>query len=123
MTVTNISKEILDWFNEPAEDESDKATHIDSEVWNEFYDSISSKAYIEKYGYKTATLESGPAYVEEDFGGEGQGETRYVVFSVGEQFFRVDGYYASWDGTTWEDPTPEEVIAKPVTVIRYERKK
>ena len=122
MAVTNITQEILDWFN--VNETEEVATNID-EAWEEFYDNLSSKEYVEKNaGNKwgtTAVLPSGPAYVVEDFGGEGQGETRYVVFSVGDQFFRVDGYYASWDGTTWEDPTPEEVVAKEVTVVRYER--
>lgn len=122
MAVTNITQEILDWFN--VNETEEVATNID-EAWEEFYDNLSSKEYVEKNaGNKwgtTAVLPSGPAYVVEDFGGEGQGETRYVVFSVGDQFFRVDGYYASWDGTTWEDPTPSEVVAKEVTVVRYER--
>lgn len=122
MTVTNIKQEILDWYNEPIEEGDVKETRI-SNVWEEFYYSLSTKANCEKYDYKTGTLESGPAYIEEDFGGEGQGETRYVVFSVDGQFFRVDGYYASWDGTNWESASPYEVEAKEVTVIKYERKK
>jgi hypothetical protein len=117
MAVTDISQEILDWYNVNETDET--AEHV-YEAWEDFYEALSSKEHIAKYGYNTAVLPSGPAYVVEDFGGEGQGETRYVVFQVGEQFFRVDGYYASWDGTTWEDPTPYEVTPKEVTVIRYE---
>jgi hypothetical protein len=122
MTV-NIKQEILDWYNEPAGSEEEKETSINSEVWEEFYWAITTKERADAHGTKTATLESGPAYSVEDFGGEGQGETRYVVFQVADQFFRVDGYYASWDGTTWEDPTPYEVEPREVTVIRYERKK
>ncbi len=121
MAVTNIEQEILDWYNEPMTDKEDHETEIDVSIWYEFYDALTTKASAEKYGHKTATLESGPAYTVEDFGGEGQGETRYVIFQVGEQFFEVDGYYASWDGTTWEDTTPFEVAATPVTVIQYER--
>ncbi len=40
--------------------------------------------------------------VVEDFGGEGQGDARYVVFKLGEQFFRKEGYYTSYDGSTWD---------------------
>jgi hypothetical protein len=119
MAVTDITQEILDWFNV---NDTEEVSDSISEVWDEFYETLSTKEHIEKYEWAHApVLPSGPAFLVEDFGGEGQGETRYVVFSVGEQFFRVDGYYASWDGTTWEDPTPSEVIAKEVTVIRYER--
>lgn len=118
MTVTNIGQEILDWFNEP-EDVRSK-TEMDNEVWYEFYEAIWGTKHNREN--KTATLASGRALIEEDFGGEGQGETRYVVFSVGDQFFRVEGYYASWDGTTWDDPIPFEVEAKEVSVIKYERK-
>lgn len=120
MAVTNITQEILDWFN--VNETEEVATTID-EAWGEFYDTIVSKEAAERNPGKpwgtTAVLPSGPAYVVEDFGGEGQGETRYVIFQVGEQFFEVDGYYASWDGTTWEDPTPYEVAAKDVVVVKY----
>lgn len=121
MTVTNISQEILDWYN--VNDVGVEATSVDSEVWGEFYEAITTKEHTERYEWaNTATLPSGPAYVVEDFGGsEGDGEERYVVFQVGDQFFKVEGYYASWDGTTWEDTTPFEVVGKPVTVIQYER--
>jgi hypothetical protein len=122
MTVTNIEQEILDWFNEPEEQEHRKETSIGTSVWWEFLDALRTKDAADKYGYKTAMLASGPAYVVENVGGEGQGEIRYVVFQVGDQFFQVDGYYASWDGTTWEDPTPYEVEAKEVVVIKYEQK-
>lgn len=118
MAVTNISQEILDWYNV---NETDEVAENVDEAWDDFYESLSSKESVEKFDWCHApVLPSGPAYLVEDFGGEGQGETRYVVFSVGDQFFQVEGYYASWDGTTWEDPTPYEVTPKEVTVIRYE---
>lgn len=41
-----------------------------------------------------------------DYGGEGMGETRYVVFSVTDgvdtRYFRKDGFYASYGGSTWD---------------------
>lgn len=57
-------------------------------------------------------------------GGEGEGTTYYYVFSVGDQLFRVDGYYASWDGVTYEDDisTLSEVEAVPKTIIQYIKK-
>lgn len=57
-------------------------------------------------------------------GGEGDGEERYVVFKISkdgvDQYFRYDGYYASWDGTTWDDLTPREVKPQERIVVFYE---
>lgn len=56
-------------------------------------------------------------------GGEGGGETRFVVFSfaddTGTKYFRKDGYYASYDGTTW-DGDFREVTAQDRVVTFYE---
>jgi hypothetical protein len=52
------------------------------------------------------TLGGFDAKIVEDVGGEGQGDTRYVVFSLSDgtntRYFRKDGYYASYDGSTWD---------------------
>lgn len=56
-------------------------------------------------------------------GGEGQGEQYYGVFSLGNQLFRLDGYYSSWDGISWDDADLYEVEAKQVTVTHYVKKK
>lgn len=117
----DIKQEILDWYNE---NETGERTEYMDEAWEDFYYALANKEYMAKHpNATTATLASGPAYEVEDFGGEGQGDTRYVVFSVGDQFFRVDGYYASWDGTTWESPNPYEVEPVQVMVTEYHRKK
>jgi hypothetical protein len=59
----------------------------------------------------------------QDVGGEGQGETRYAVFSftdeTGIKYFRKDGYYASYDGTTW-DGDFREVTPQERVVVFYE---
>lgn len=61
----------------------------------------------------------GKVEVVEDFGGEGQGDLRYVVFSVKftdetVKYFRQEGYYSSYDGTVWDgdftEVTPKEVL-------------
>lgn len=48
----------------------------------------------------------GEVLVVENHGGEGQGDERWVVFKVtndeGEFYYRKDGYYASYDGSTWD---------------------
>lgn len=45
--------------------------------------------------------------IEEQFGGEGQGDTYWVVFSLerdGEKkYFKLDGWYASYNGHEFED--------------------
>ena len=61
----------------------------------------------------------------EDFGGEGQGDTRFVVFAIVDnenqttQYFRKDGHYVSYDGSTW-DGEFREVQAKEKMVTFYE---
>lgn len=53
----------------------------------------------------------------ESFGGEGQGDSLWVVFKIGDRYFQKDGYYASYDGGTWDGAVTE---VKPVTVERIE---
>lgn len=86
--------------------------------------------YELSYGIIKSPLESPIGVFEgvEDFGGEGLGETRYFVVSLtdpdGEvQYFRADGYYASWDGDNWDGAKLYEVEAVPVQKIEYRRKK
>lgn len=77
------------------------------------------------FNQKTRKYDLAPVVVKgvsvscvEDFGGEGQGDTRYCVFkfedSTGVKYFRKDGYYASYDGSTWDgdfkEVTPQERI-------------
>lgn len=59
--------------------------------------------------------------VEEDLGGEGHGESVYVVLKVGDQLFRKSGYYASHYGTDW-DGSFEEVEPQEKTITVYKRK-
>lgn len=113
-----IAQEIIDWLNSGTDGEVWDT--LDQEAWNEFYEELPNPSYSWHREKEGPALASGIARIVEDFGGEGQGDTRYVVFSVGEKFYKVEGYYASWDGTTWDDPTPFEVRPKEVTVIEYE---
>lgn len=57
-------------------------------------------------------------------GGEGDGEERYIVYSVTDgtktRYFRYDGYYASWDGSTFENLEPRKVKAKKKVVVVFE---
>jgi hypothetical protein len=56
----------------------------------------------------------------DNIGGEGQGEYAAVVFKVGDQLFRKEGYYASHYGTDW-DGDLEEVEKYEKTVTAYRR--
>lgn len=118
MTKIDIEQEIVDWYN--TNDIGVTASELDSDVWDEFYESVA-------WSSAKPILASGKVNLEEDFGGEGQGDQRYVVWSIGEgdakQYFKVSGYYASWDGTTWDDLTPYEVEPFERTVIEFRRKK
>ena len=53
------------------------------------------------------------------YGGEGQGDEKYVVFSIGDQLFRMSGFYSSWGDDEW-DGELEEVQAKQVQRTEYE---
>lgn len=114
LTVQEIQQQFVDYFV--------KAENIDPEdtfedIWHEYvHETLEMLDYRKD---KPWFLPSGQVKLIEDFGGEGLGEVRYIIFSVGDRIFRVNGYYASWDGTTWEDPTPEEVVAKEVMKVEY----
>ncbi len=60
----------------------------------------------------------------EQKGGEGEGETWYSVKHFPEQnlYLRINGYYASYDGTSFEDWEDCVKIVNPVqkTVTVYE---
>jgi hypothetical protein len=57
----------------------------------------------------------------DSYGGEGQGDDYWVVFQAGDQYFRVNGYYASYDGGEL-DGEVEEVEPHEVTVTEWRRK-
>lgn len=80
---------------------------------------------LEDAVYAPVNLPSGTLKRVAGEGGEGQGVEYFYVFSVGDQLFRVDGYYASWDGVTYDESiyALSEVEAVPVNVIQYNKKK
>lgn len=58
-------------------------------------------------------------------GGEGQGDQYVVVIKVvpvdgEEQFFRINGYYSSYDGVNFEFAELFEVAPREKTIITYE---
>lgn len=63
----------------------------------------------------------GTVEVVDNFGGEGMGDHAHLVFRItnpdGVRHFKIDGYYASYDGTTWDGRLYEvKPVEKTVTV-------
>ena len=54
-------------------------------------------------------------------GGEGQGDHAHIVFEVEGRFFKLDGYYASFDGFDWSYSDLYEVVPKEKVITVYER--
>jgi hypothetical protein len=77
-----------------------------------------------RYGDNVELTGIGPAEHVDSHGGEGEGDSAWVVFKVGDQLFRKDGYYASYDGFDWSVYSGlTEVEAYEKTVIAYKEKK
>lgn len=58
-------------------------------------------------------------FVEGYTGGEGGGSDAYVVFKLGDRYFKKEGYYASHYGTDWDGRLYEvEPYEKTVTFYR-----
>lgn len=104
LTIAELQDEIMAW---------NKSTN-----WNAALDAFQNNML---YGSRSQSVElaSGKVKKVAEFGGEGQGDTYYYVFSVGNQYFKRSGYYDSYDGTDWEDSEFFEVFPKEVTIIEY----
>lgn len=65
--------------------------------------------------------EVGVVRVVDQEGGEGQGDHAHIVFQVKDtgQYFRIDGYYSSYEGTDW-DGELREVHRVTREVVFYE---
>lgn len=110
---SNIKQEIIDWYNKEVNEHS-KVEYFDA-AWPEFVEAI--------WGSGTEELPSGTAKTLDEFGGEGQGDQRWVVFSVGDTIYKVEGYYTSWEGDNWDNAEPYEVEPVEVSVTQYREKK
>lgn len=84
------------------------------------YASIESPDWGELYGGIDTSL--GEVKLVEEVGGEGEGEhTHVVVQTVATgQYFRINGYYSSYDGTDWDDSDLYEVKKVERLVTFYE---
>jgi hypothetical protein len=74
-------------------------------------------------GSDPVTVDGFTAKVEDQYGGEGQGEQHWVVISVSDgettRYFRKDGWYASYDGGYLDGDT-SEVTPREKTIVVYE---
>lgn len=83
-------------------------------------------AWLEiKYSGKKPTTKDGlTAQLVAEYGGEGQGEDFWVVISLADEattrYFRMDGWYASYDGGEL-DGEPYEVRPQERVVTFYEK--
>lgn len=113
---TDVKQEIIDWLQtyEHKEDyvSEGEPTYF-YQAWDAFQEEI--------WGDGTVELASGTAKTLKRFGGEGKGDAYYVVFQIGDKFYRVDGYYSSWEGVNWDSAEPYEVKPVEVTVIKYKK--
>lgn len=57
--------------------------------------------------------------VHSEGGSEGEGNYAERVFEVQGKFFRITGYYSSYDGTTWCLEDTGQVYPQQVTVTQY----
>jgi len=69
----------------------------------------------------------GVVTVVDEYGGEGQGDEYWIAFRVEFaegpiRFFRMNGYYASYDGGTFDGPFEEvQPVEKTITVFEVVR--
>lgn len=55
-------------------------------------------------------------------GAEGDGAEMWVVFSLGDQLFRMTGSYSSWDSNYWDSRLEEvESYVEPTTYFRRKK--
>lgn len=58
-------------------------------------------------------------YVAAKDGAEGGGEDIWIVFKLDGKLYRLDGYYASYDGSNWGEGDIKEVIAEQKVITVY----
>lgn len=104
-TVEEIQQEFVDYFVN--EDDVNPESTFEA-LWTMYtYETLECLRYRKDEPW---ILPSGEVKLVDDFGGEGSGNIRLVIFSVGDRFFRVEGHYSSWNGTDWYNSTPIEVV-------------
>lgn len=80
---------------------------------------------LEDYELDLDFLKSLKIELEAEWGGEGDGAAMSKVFKVTDKdknviLLQANGYYSSWDSSSWEDELVE-VVPYQKTVIRYKK--
>lgn len=92
--------------------------------WGEDYDELAAFLFYEGT-YEPSPTELGVVTVVDEAGGEGEGDSCHVVAKLSpsdgspDQYFRYDGWYASYDGFYWDEAEGYEVHPTPVMKIEY----
>jgi hypothetical protein len=120
-TVEQIKQEIIDFhnaeirkFNSDSDYEYDEAETFE----DAFQGGWDTDGFYEDL-YSGVDLPSGHAKKVKEWNDGDYGVT--AIFSVGEQFFKINGSYSSWDGYEWYGKLVE-VFPKEETKIRYYEK-
>jgi len=117
VTAERVVEKLLEYYNEDLSRLEDG--HYYDEDGVTYFEEIADDLSEDLYG---TGLEVDGLHLKlvEQVGGEGEGDEYFVVFTIEEtgQFFRFDGYYSSFDGTSWESTALREVqkTAKTITV-------
>lgn len=77
--------------------------------------------------YEDLKLDGFKVKIEEEVGGEGQGEHTHIVFKISDKensmFVKLNGYYDSYEGTEWDYNSLSEVISYEKTVRDWKKVK
>lgn len=91
----------------------------------DLYEAVEELQYADKPVFKT---DQGVIALEDAYGGEGQGDSYYIVYSLelksGKKvFFKYNGFYSSWAGVDWHEVEDEEVIGEEKIITVWQTKK
>jgi hypothetical protein len=109
-TIAEISAAIKEYRNR-----YDSGTNAFAEELRPSFGNRNAHPEIELPGIGVAVYQAGK------FGEEGGGEDVWVVFQIGEDMYRMNGYYNSYDGSEWETYGLHAVMPFERTVIDFKR--
>lgn len=106
------------WYRpQPVNAEDFDREEVRDELAEGFYESYDfPKEGVELPGLGTAKL-------VDSFGGEGQGDELWIILSIGDQHYKADHYYSSYDGSEpWHgNCTIFPVVGREKTVTEWVR--
>jgi hypothetical protein len=111
-----IRERLLETYGDTLTDESLGYLVRESNMGERWYSKYSDQWYERDW---PLTVASGIVDIVDSYlGAEGGGENAYVVFSLTPtdgrdiSYWRLHGYYSSWDGSSWDDDALTEVFPK-----------